>query len=73
MTGEEKVLFVLRDRGWHTYRELLEMYYKYTQRIFTLRRKGYIIEDRPNIANRHAYDYKLVKAPAEKEVQRSFF
>ena len=59
MTGKEKVLMVLKDGAWHSYRELLDAYFKYTMRIFDLRADGYVIEERPNLKNKHAMDYKL--------------
>jgi hypothetical protein len=65
MSGKSKILLVLLDRGWHTYTELLNTYFKYTQRIFDLRKAGYVIDERPNIANKHACDYRLIKVPTE--------
>ena len=67
MSKKAKVLFVLLDRGWHTYTELLGAYYKYTQRLFDLRQSGYVIDERPNIANKNACDYRLMKIPNEKK------
>ena len=66
MSGKSKILLVLLDRGWHTYTELLRVYYKYTQRLKDLRDAGYVIDTRPNIANKNACDYRLVKIPDEK-------
>lgn len=67
MTGKEKVLSVLEDGQWHSYFELLEVYFKYTSRIFDLKKDGYIFEERQNAHNKHALDYRLVKEPIEKE------
>ena len=63
MTGKEKVLLVLNDREWHSYYELLSAYYKFTQRIFDLRQKGYVIDERPNQFNKHAFDYRITQVP----------
>lgn len=63
MTGKEKVLLVLNDRQWHSYYDLLQAYYKFTQRLFDLRKDGYEIEERPNRMNKHALDYRLSHVP----------
>lgn len=65
MSHKSRILIVLQDGKWHSFRELLEVYYKYTQRLFDLRRDGYVIEERNNISNKNAFDYRLVKEPLE--------
>ena len=67
MTGKEKILSVLGDRNWHSFRELLAVYYKFTQRIFDLRREGFIIEERKNNTNKHAMDYRIIHEPSRLE------
>ena len=66
MTGKQKIINALFDGQWHSYLELLNVYYKYTQRIYDLRCEGYFIDERPNQHNKHALDYRLVKTPAER-------
>jgi len=70
MTGKQKVLSVLGDGHWHSYRELFDVYFKYTARIYELRKDGYVFEERVNRFNKHAFDYRLVSKPHA--YQRSF-
>ena len=59
MSHKTRILTLLKDKEWHSFRELLQVYYKYTQRIFDLRQEGYEIVERPNLSHPHGLDYKL--------------
>ncbi len=66
MSQKDKILNLLKDNRWHSFMELLAVYYKYTQRIFDLREIGHVIEERRSDSNPHACDYRLIsKLPAE--------
>ena len=69
MSQKDKILNLLQDNRWHSFRELLAVYYKYTQRIFDLRKIGHVIEERRSDSNPHACDYRLIgmfsKLPVE--------
>lgn len=68
MSHKDRVLSLLNDQSWHSFNELREVYYKYTQRIKDLRYKGYVIETRPNGFNKHGDDYRLVYSPVKNTV-----
>ena len=46
MTHSEKILKLLADHDWHSFRELNQIAYRYSARIHELRQQGYAFEIR---------------------------
>lgn len=63
MSHKQDILALLLDGYWHSASELCKIYYKYTQRLFDLKKEGYKIETRRNLINPHMFDYKLIDGP----------
>ena len=62
MTYKEKILKLLSDGNWHNVNELIRVYYKYTQRIYDLRKEGYLIETKRHPEKHNAFaNFKITR------------
>lgn len=69
-TRTEQLLCALADREWHRTSELAKAIgHTFAGAVFTLRRRGYDIEQRPHPKKERQHEYRLVGRPVRRGVR----